>query len=86
MRVTVHEPAPARSVIFDLKAGFTPGTQRAIRQWYEPILMRRNSEIEQPVSPEMPKVQTEHAPVPQAKAAGSFIETLRRLMPVQQRG
>ena len=85
MRVTVHEPAPVCTAIFDLKAGFTPGTQRAIRQWYEPILMRgRNMETE-PL-PEAAQAAAEPEMVPQVRAAGSFMETIRRLVPMHQRG
>lgn len=86
VKVTVHEPVPECSGVFDLKAGFTPGTQRAIKEWYEPILKRcRSAEPEPPRSPDISPPPPDQEPVQRVHAASSFMGTLRRLVPVHHR-
>ncbi|MDE3198688.1 MAG: hypothetical protein KGN84_20240 [Acidobacteriota bacterium] len=91
IKVTVTEPLPPCSATFELKGGFTPGTQRAIKEWYEPILMRGRvpepkpasspEAAELPVSPEDPP---EPKPAQRVKSARGFVGSLRRLVPNQR--
>jgi hypothetical protein len=94
VKVTVIDPHPKSFGIFDLKAGFTPGTQRAIKEWYEPILARTKapgSEAPESAAALLPE-DNEQAqaisavkPIQQVQTSGGFMAALRKFVPAHQR-